>query len=122
MATVLVADDSAYARRVLRQALEGAGYEVLEAPNGMSAIEIFFLRRPEVVLLDLTMGDLDGLEVLRRVRDLAPDARVIVVSADVQRTTAESVMAAGALQFLGKPAGREQVVEAVASALAEVPE
>src|SRR5690349_21181815 len=105
MATVLVADDSAYARRVLRQALEGAGHQVLEAPNGMTAIETFFLQRPDVVLLDLTMGDLDGLEVLRRVRDLAPGARVIVVSADIQRTTAESVMAAGALQFLGKPAG-----------------
>jgi two-component system chemotaxis response regulator CheY len=122
MATVLVADDSAYARRVLRQALEGAGYQVLEAPNGLTAIETFFLQRPEVVLLDLTMGDLDGLEVLRRIRDLVPDARVIVVSADIQRTTAESVMAAGALHFLGKPASREQVLDAVASALAGVPE
>jgi two-component system chemotaxis response regulator CheY len=88
----------------------------------MSAIEAFFLQRPDVVLLDLTMGDMDGLDVLRRVRELAPDARVIVVSADIQRTTAESVMAAGAVLFLGKPATREEIVDAVASALAEVPE
>ena len=122
MANILVADDSAYARRLLRQALESAGHQVLEAANGMAAIETFFLQRPDVVLLDLTMGDLDGLEVLRRVRDMVPDARVIVVSADIQRTTAESVLAAGASQFLGKPAGRDEILDAVATALAGVPE
>jgi len=122
MATVLIADDSAYARRLLKQALESAGHQILEAPSGMGAIETFFLHRPDVVLLDLTMGDMDGLEVLRRIRDLVSDARIIVVSADIQKSTAESVLASGATQFLGKPAGRDAIIEAVAAALAEVPE
>lgn len=120
MATILVADDSAYARRRLRQALEEGGHVVIEAASGMSAIEAYFLQHPDVVLLDLTMGDMDGLEVLRRVRELDAAARVVVVSADVQRTTAENVMVAGAAQFLGKPADREAVLGAVAAALDEV--
>lgn len=121
MATVLIADDSAYARRLLRHALETGGHAVIEADTGMAAIESFFLHQPDVVLLDLTMGDLDGLDVLRRIRELQPAARVIVVSADVQRSTAVNVQAAGATQFIGKPASREVLLDAIAAALDEVP-
>lgn len=121
MAKILVVDDSGYARRVHRQILEGSGHAVVEASSGMSALEEYFLHHPDVVLLDLTMEDLDGFDVLRRLQEIDADARVIVISADVQRSTARLVAEAGARKFLGKPVGPEELVEAVGSLLGEVP-
>ena len=109
MAKVMVVDDSGYARRVHRGMLESAGYEVSEASTGMGALEAYFLERPDVVLLDLSMEDMGGLEVLRKLREMDPSARVIVVSADIQRTTGEMALAAGAYRFLGKPLKPEEL-------------
>lgn len=116
--SVLVVDDSAYARRILAAPLRKAGYDVQEASSGMSAIESYFLRKPDVVLLDLTMEDMGGVEVLTRLREMDPGARVIVISADVQATTAGVVKEAGALEFLGKPAQPAVIMAAITSALA----
>lgn len=113
MARILVVDDSSYARRVHRAVLEGAGYAVIEASTGTSAIEAFSLERPDVVLLDLSMEDIAGIDVLRTLREIDADARVIVVSADVQRSTAQGVMAAGASRFVPKPATAEDLLSAV---------
>jgi two-component system, chemotaxis family, chemotaxis protein CheY len=119
VARILVADDSGYARRLLRQALQQGGHTVLEAASGASALESYFLNRPDVVLLDLTMGDMSGLDVLARLRELEPDARVVVVSADVQKSTATAVLEAGAVSFLGKPATAEELLAAIRAALEE---
>jgi len=96
MAKIMIVDDSAYARRVHRAMLETSGHSVIEAATGIGAIEMFSLERPDVVILDLSMADLGGLEVLKTLRQLDEQARVIVVSADVQRSTEQSVKAAGA--------------------------
>lgn len=120
MATILVVDDSGFARRILRQTLEAQGHEVIEAGSGMAALESYALHSPQLVMLDLTMEDLGGLEVLPRLREMNPDARVIVVSADIQRSTSKLVADAGAFRFLAKPADRDEVVEAVNAALGEV--
>ncbi len=109
MAKVMVVDDSGYARRVHRGILEGGGYEVIEASTGMGALETYFLEHPDIVLLDLSMEDMGGLDVLRKLRQMDPAARVIVVSADVQRTTGEMALAAGAYRFLGKPLSSEEL-------------
>ena len=120
MARIMVVDDSGYARRVHRRILEGGGHEVIEAATGSEALESFFLQRPDLVLLDLSMEDISGLDVLARLRQLDPLVRVIVVSADVQRSTEEMVRAAGALRFIGKPAAPEALVGAVNAILDEV--
>lgn len=120
MARIMVVDDSGYARRMHRRMLEGAGHQVIEAASGIVALELFFLERPELVLLDLSMEDMNGLDVLARLRELDPQVRVIVVSADVQRSTAELVREAGALRFLSKPASPEQLLGAVGASLDEV--
>jgi two-component system chemotaxis response regulator CheY len=120
VATILVVDDSGYARRLLRQTLEAGGHTVIEAGSGMAALEAYAVHAPQVVLLDLTMEDVGGLEVLERLREIDPSARVIVVSADVQRATSRQVAAAGALRFLAKPADAEDVIEAVNEALGKV--
>ncbi|HEY0304135.1 MAG TPA: response regulator [Longimicrobiales bacterium] len=117
MADILVVDDSGYARRIMRKALESAQHTVLEADGGMAAIEAYYLHHPDVVLLDLTMEDLGGLEVLKQLRQMNPDARVIVVSADVQATTEGIVRDAGATAFLGKPVAPEDLYRAIQSAI-----
>ena len=121
MGKILVVDDSGYARRVHRSILESAGHTVLEAATGMTAIETYSLEQPDVVVLDLSMADLGGLEVLKTLRQLDDKARVIVLSADVQRTTEEAVMTAGARRFLPKPANPEHLVKTVGAVVGDTP-
>lgn len=119
MATIMIVDDSNYTRRTHRRILESDGHVVHEASSGMAALEAYFVHRPDLVLLDLTMEDMGGLEVLEKLRELHADARVIVVSADVQRSTGQLVADSGAMRFLGKPVTPEGLLDSVRSALAE---
>ena len=121
MALVMVVDDSGYARRTHRRILESAGHAVVEASTGMEAIEGFFVHRPDLVLLDLSMEDMGGLDVLQKLRELESGARVVVISADVQRSTSHRVAEAGALRFLGKPVSADELLATVSALLAEVP-
>lgn len=119
MATIMIVDDSSYTRRTHRRIVESAGHVVHEASTGMAAIEGYFVHRPDLVLLDLTMEDMGGLEVLEQLRALDAGARVIVVSADVQRSTTRLVAESGAMRFLGKPVSAEGLLEAVHETLAQ---
>ena len=87
---LLLVDDSGLARRSMRAILEPAGFDVVEAEDGMAALERYFLDKPDLVILDLVMKGMYGLEVLAKLRELDPEARVIVVSADVQTVVAGS--------------------------------
>jgi len=122
MAKIMVVDDSGYARRVHRGILERAGYSVIEASTGTGAIESFALERPALVLLDLSMEDISGADVLRTLREMDAEARVIVVSADVQRTTEQAIMAGGADRFMSKPAAPDELLSAVAELLRDAAE
>src|SRR4029077_157463 len=108
-----VVDDSGLARRSVRRILESGGYVVAEATDGMTALEQYFLEKPDVVMLDLVMKGMYGLEVLEKLKQLDPLARVIVVSADVQSSSHELVSRAGASAFLNKPVEEEQLLAAV---------
>ena len=114
---ILVVDDSGLARRRARAMLESAGYEVLEAEDGMAALERYFVARPDLVVLDLVMKGMYGLDVLAKLREMDSGARVIVVSADVQTSSQELVTAAGAAGFLIKPLEAEQFLPLVRSTL-----
>lgn len=114
---VLVVDDSGLARRRARAILEGAGFEVIEAEDGMAALESYFVSKPDVVLLDLVMKGMYGLEVLQRLREIDPQAKVIVVSADVQTSSHELVAQGGAAGFLIKPVDPNEVLTLVRSTL-----
>jgi two-component system chemotaxis response regulator CheY len=116
-AKVLVVDDSGMARRSTRRVLESAGFEVIEADDGLSALERYFVERPTVVLLDLVMKGMYGLDVLTKLRELDPAARVIVISADIQTSSREMSTAGGATGFLNKPARPEDIVAAVQHAI-----
>jgi len=114
---ILVVDDSGLARRRARSILEGAGYEVLEAEDGMSALEHYFVSRPDVVVLDLVMKGMYGLDVLAKLREMDESAKVIVVSADVQTSSQQMVSDAGASGFLIKPLEAEQILALIRTAL-----
>jgi two-component system, chemotaxis family, chemotaxis protein CheY len=116
---VLVVDDSALARRSLRQILETAGCEVIEAEDGLSALERYYLERPDVVLLDLVMRGMYGLEVLHKLRELDADARIVVVTADIQTSSHELAEQAGAKAFINKPFDRSEILGALDAALGE---
>jgi two-component system, chemotaxis family, chemotaxis protein CheY len=114
---VLVVDDSGLARRRARTILEGAGFDVFEAEDGMSALEAYYVHKPDVVLLDLVMKGMYGLEVLARLREMDPHARIIVISADIQTSSHEMVAQGGAAGFLVKPVDANEVLTMVRSTL-----
>lgn len=116
-AKVLLVDDSAMARRGVRQILESAGYEVVEAEDGLMALERYFLEKPALVLLDLVMKGLNGLDVLTKLHEMDPRVRVIVVSADVQDSSRKLAESGGAAGFLTKPVDRAILLSTVAKVL-----
>ena len=114
---VLLVDDSGLARRSTRRVLEQAGYTVVEAEDGLSALERFAIEKPDLVLLDLVMAGMYGLDVLSKLRELDPGARVIVMTADIQNSSREMVQSAGASGFINKPAAPAAVVDMVGRVL-----
>ena len=116
-AKILLVDDSGLARRAVRQMLETAGYDVAEAEDGMAGLERYFLEKPDLVLLDLVMRGMNGLDVLKKLQQLNAAVRVIVVSADVQDSSREMAFSAGASGFLNKPVDRVALLAAVAKSL-----
>jgi two-component system chemotaxis response regulator CheY len=117
-ARILIVDDSSLARRTTRQALEAAGHVVEEARDGAEALERYFLNRHDLVILDMVMTGMYGLEVLGRMRELNPHVRVIVATADIQSSTRDQARDAGAVAFLNKPINREALGELVSRTLA----
>jgi two-component system, chemotaxis family, chemotaxis protein CheY len=116
-AKVLVVDDSSLARRTVRQLLESMGHIVEEATDGTQALERFFISRPDLVILDMVMNGMYGLDVLAKMRELNPEARVIIVTADIQKSTQDHARAAGAAAFLNKPLNRDELERKVKSVL-----
>ena len=117
-AKVLIVDDSALTRRSLRQILETADCEVVEAEDGLAALERYFLEKPDVVLLDLVMRGMYGLEVIQKLLELDAAARIVVVSADIQTSSHELAEQAGAKAFINKPFDKAEILVALDTALA----
>ncbi len=116
---IMVVDDSAMSRRSLRRVLESGGYLVIEAEDGISALEKYHLERPDLVMLDMLMKGMYGLEVLVKLRQMDEGARIIVVSADIQNSTKEMAKDGGACAFVNKPFAASALLETVAEALGE---
>ena len=110
---ILIVDDSSLTRRTLRGLLEEMGYEVEDVPDGARALEAYFLHRPDAVLLDLVMQGMYGADVLTKLREMDPAARVLVATADIQASTAEQVRAAGAAGLINKPVNKAKLAAAL---------
>jgi two-component system chemotaxis response regulator CheY len=118
MAKILLVDDSNLSRRILRRILETDGHVILEATDGMAALERFVLDQPDLVLLDMTMSGMHGLDVLSQLRAIDLQARVIVATADIQSSTRILVQEGGGAGFISKPFVEEHVRDAVNAVLA----
>jgi two-component system, chemotaxis family, chemotaxis protein CheY len=114
---IMVVDDSALSRRTMRRILESSGYSVVEAADGMAALEMYFIEKPDAVLLDLVMKGMYGLDVLARLREMDPNVRVIIVSADIQRSTRSLAEEGGALALVNKPLIASEVIDALRATL-----
>lgn len=118
-ATVLVVDDEALVRQATRRSLELLGYAVLEAADGLEALDVFEAQRAhvDVVLLDAVMPRLSGQRAMARLREVAPDLPIVVTSGRLGDDDAEGVMTGGATALLLKPFTVGQLAEAISTVL-----
>ena len=103
MKKVLIVDDAAFSRMILRQLLESGGYEVSEAENGAEALKQFETEKPDAVTMDLLMPDMDGMDVVREIMKADENAKIIICSTDKQKFRREEARESGAQGFIPKP-------------------
>ncbi|WP_142414784.1 response regulator [Hathewaya massiliensis] len=115
MATkVLIVDDAAFMRMMIKDILEKNGFDVVgEANNGLKAVELYKAEKPDVVTMDITMPDMDGIEAVKAIREMDPAAKVIMCSAMGQQTMVMDAIKAGAKDFIVKPFQADRVLEAI---------
>lgn len=115
--TILVVDDAAFMRMMIRDILVGEGYVIHEAVNGRDAVEKYTELHPDLVTMDITMPEVDGIEALRSIRQADPSAKILMVSAMGQQKMIVEALDAGALDFLVKPFQPTKVLETVRKCL-----
>jgi two-component system, chemotaxis family, chemotaxis protein CheY len=114
MANILVVDDAAFMRLMIRDILINAGYNIIgEAVNGIDAIEKYGILKPDLVVMDITMPEMEGIEALRRIKLNDPIAKVIMCSAMGQQLTVVQAIQAGAKDFIVKPFQPDRVLETI---------
>jgi two-component system chemotaxis response regulator CheY len=114
MKRVLIVDDAAFIRLALKKVLEENGYEVVgEAENGAVAVLMYERLRPDIVTMDITMPDTDGVQALKEIRAIDPNANVIMITAMGQQTHVKEAIMHGAKGFIVKPWKEEIVVRAL---------
>lgn len=117
-ASVMIVDDSHMARTVLKDLLESNGYSVIaEATNGREAVEIFHDNFPDLITLDITMPEMDGVECLKRILDIEPDQKVIMITAAGQQSKVVEALKLGAKQFITKPFEKDVVLRSIREVL-----
>lgn len=113
MLTLLVVDDAAFMRMRCSKLLVENGYKVIEAENGAQAVTKYREIRPDGVLLDITMPEMDGLTALKEIRKIDPNARVAMVTAMGQQALVMDALKSGAKDFVLKPFQSDRVLAAV---------
>lgn len=113
MAKILVVDDAAFMRMKATRLLTEHGYQVTEASTGAEAVEQYRRERPDAVLLDITMPDMDGLAALKALRQIDPAAKVTMVTAMGQQSIVLEALKSGAQDFIIKPFDAVRVITAV---------
>lgn len=108
---ILVTDDAVFMRTILRGIIEGAGHTVVEAGNGNELVEAYKKENPDLVFLDITMPDCDGLQGLGKLIKLYPKAKVIMCSAMGQQAMVLEAIQLGAKDFIVKPFQKERILD-----------
>ena len=120
MARIMMVDDAAFMRKVIKDTLSKAGYTDLhEAVDGADAVEKYNSLKPDLVLMDITMPNMDGLEALKAIRAADGNANVVMCSAMGQETMVIDAIRSGAKDFIVKPFKGERVLKTVTSIVGE---
>ena len=111
---ILICDDAAFMRMMIKDILTKHGYNVVgEAENGLKAVEKYSETKPDLVLMDITMPEMDGIQALKKIKELDSGATVIMCSAMGQQAMVIESIQAGAKDFIVKPFQADRVIEAV---------
>ncbi len=114
MAKIMICDDAAFMRMMIKDILTKNGYEIAaEAENGAVAVEKYSDAKPDLVLMDITMPDMDGIQALKKIKEIDPAANIIMCSAMGQQAMVIEAIQSGAKDFIVKPFQAERVLEAV---------
>lgn len=112
--TVLIVDDTTFIRKVMIEIFESNGFSVIgEAANGKVAVELYEVHRPSLVVMDVTMPEMDGFEAVERIKDLDRNAKIIMCSVLGYKEVITRCLAAGASDYIVKPIKKERVIAAV---------
>ena len=117
MTKVLIVDDAEFSRARLNSMLDAEGYEVFQAENGIRAVATYKEIRPDVVFMDVTMPEMDGLTALREIVSFDPKARVVMLTALGQELAALEALKWGARAFVVKPFAQDHVLKAIGKLL-----
>ncbi|MDN5325515.1 MAG: two-component system, chemotaxis family, chemotaxis protein CheY [Moorella sp. (in: firmicutes)] len=116
---VLIVDDAAFMRMMIKDILVKNGYEIAgEAENGQKAVAMYQELRPDVVTMDITMPEMDGIAAVKAIKQVDPQARIIMCSAMGQQLMVMEAIQAGARDFIVKPFQQDRVLQALEKALA----
>lgn len=111
---ILIVDDAAFMRMMIKDILTKNGFEVLgEAENGAKAIEKYKELNPDLIIMDITMPEVDGIQAVKEIKKLNADAKVVMCSAMGQQAMVIEAIQAGAKDFIVKPFQADRVIEAV---------
>lgn len=114
MARVMVVDDAVFMRMTIRKMIELEGYEVVgEAGNGVEAVQKYMEAQPDVVMLEITMPEMNGIDALKRIKEFDPKAKVIMCSAMGQQAMVAQAIQSGAKDFIVKPFEKDRVLAAL---------
>lgn len=115
---ILIVDDAAFMRLRLKKLLEDQGYQIQEAANGREAVERYQAERPDLVLMDITMPEMSGIEALQAIRQIDSGVKVIMVSALGQQAMVIQAIQAGARDFIVKPYEPQRVLDSIKKLMA----
>lgn len=116
--TVLIVDDAAFMRMMIKDILNKNGFDVVgEAENGVEAVDKYKELTPDLVTMDITMPEMDGIAALKEIKEVNPESTVIMCSAMGQQALVIDAIQAGAKDFIVKPFQADRVLEAINKAL-----
>ncbi len=117
MGLILITDDAAFARRMIRKAVEAGGHEVIEAGNGQECLDMVASHSPDCIMTDLLMPEMDGFALLKALGEKGSKIPVIVLSADIQDSARQKCEGLGAFMMLKKPPKGPEILDAIQKAL-----
>ena len=111
---ILICDDAAFMRMMIKDILEKNDFEIVgEANNGIVAVDLYKKEKPDVVTMDITMPDMDGIEAVKQIKAYDPNAKIVMCSAMGQQSMVMEALRAGAKDFIVKPFQADRVLEAI---------